>query len=203
MTEAPTAGLTSGPASGATSGSAADFLPGLLAELARNLPQIGAQEAGALAGALLGARRVFVAGAGRSGLMVRAFAMRLTQLGITAYVVGETTTPAVAPGDLLLVASGSGETGGLVQMARQARAVGAAVALVTLAPRSALGELAGVRVTLPGVVKDGADAGRSVQPMASLFEQTLLLFLDALVLDLMRRLDQTSADMYTRHANLE
>lgn len=203
MTEAPTAELTSGPASGPTSGSAADFLPGLLAELARNLPQIGAQEAGALAGALLGARRVFVAGAGRSGLMVRAFAMRLTQLGLQAHVVGETTTPAVAPGDLLLVASGSGETGGLVQMARKAHAVGAAVALVTLAPHSALGELAGVSVTLPGVVKGGAAAGRSVQPMASLFEQTLLLFLDALVLDLMRRLDQTSADMYARHANLE
>ena len=41
------------------------------------------------------ARRVFVAGAGRSGLMVRTFAMRLMQMGFETYVAGETTTPAI------------------------------------------------------------------------------------------------------------
>ena len=40
--------------------------------------------------------RVFVAGMGRSGLMLRAFAIRLAQMGLTVYVAGETVTPAVA-----------------------------------------------------------------------------------------------------------
>ena len=64
--------------------------------------------------AIRGAKRVFVAGAGRSGLMMRAFAMRVMQLGIDTYVVGESTTPDVRKDDLLIIGSGSGRTGGPV-----------------------------------------------------------------------------------------
>ena len=56
-------------------------------------------------------KRIFVYGTGRSGLMLKAFAMRLMQIGLNSYVVGETTTPSVQEGDLLIVASASGETG--------------------------------------------------------------------------------------------
>ena len=59
---------------------------------------------------MLAAQRVYVAGAGRSGLIARAFAMRLLHLGFDVYVVGETVTPALQPGDTLVVFSGSGET---------------------------------------------------------------------------------------------
>ena len=55
-------------------------------------------------------KRIFVYGTGRSGLMLKALAMRLMQMGLDAYVVGETTTPSVQEGDLLIVASASGET---------------------------------------------------------------------------------------------
>jgi 6-phospho-3-hexuloisomerase len=53
---------------------------------------------------------VFVMGAGRSGLVAKAFAMRLMQLGLSVYVVGEITTPAVLPQDVVIAISGSGET---------------------------------------------------------------------------------------------
>ena len=47
---------------------------------------------------LLNAKRIYVMGAGRSGLVAKAFAMRLMHLGMHAYVVGETITPALDTG---------------------------------------------------------------------------------------------------------
>lgn len=52
---------------------------------------------------LLSAKRVYVIGAGRSGLVAKAFAMRLMHLGLKAYVVGETITPAMNVGDVMVV----------------------------------------------------------------------------------------------------
>ena len=69
--------------------------------------------------------RIFVAGAGRSGLCMRAFGMRLMHLGKTVYVVGETTTPSIAATDLLILGSGSGRTASLLAMAEQAQRRGA------------------------------------------------------------------------------
>jgi 6-phospho-3-hexuloisomerase len=43
----------------------------------------------------------------------------------------------------------------------------------------------------------------SAQPMASLFEQTMALVSDALVLELMDRTGQSTDTMFARHANLE
>ena len=57
---------------------------------------------------LLNANRIYVIGAGRSGLVAKAFAMRLMHLGFHAYVVGETITPALKTGDLMVIFSGSG-----------------------------------------------------------------------------------------------
>ena len=66
-------------------------------------------------------KRIFVYGTGRSGLMLKAFAMRLMQLGLNSFVVGETTTPSVQKGDLLILASASGETESVNIMAKSAR----------------------------------------------------------------------------------
>jgi len=44
---------------------------------------------------ILDAKRIYVTGAGRSGLIARAFAMRLLHLGFDVFVVGETVTPAI------------------------------------------------------------------------------------------------------------
>ncbi len=57
---------------------------------------------------LLNAKRIYVVGAGRSGLVAKAFAMRLMHLGLSAYVVGETITPALNRGDVMVIFSGSG-----------------------------------------------------------------------------------------------
>jgi len=181
----------------------------ILAEMAGVLGPVDEAAVDSLERGVLAARRVFVAGAGRTGLMMRAFAMRLMHAGLTAHVVGDATTPAIAPGDLLLVGSGSGETGSLAVMARKARSVGAQLALVTIVPRSTIGQLADPVVELrapspkAAETSGGAPRQQSIQVMGSLFEQALLLLLDALVVRIVRSRGAAPDEMFARHANLE
>lgn len=148
---------------------------------------------------------IFVTGAGRSGFMARSFCMRLMHLGLKSYMVGETVTPNIKAGDVLVVCSGSGETKSLVCMAEKAKSLNAKVVLVTINPESTIGKLADVVVEIcapsPKSVKTGGI--KSIQPMGSLFEQSLLLYLDISILGLMEKRNLDSDRMFGRHANLE
>ena len=66
---------------------------------------------------IMNSKNIFVTGAGRSGLAAKAFAMRLMHLGLSAYVVGETISPAIHADDCIVVISGSGETNTIVSAA--------------------------------------------------------------------------------------
>ena len=59
----------------------------------------------------------------------------------------------------------------------------------------------GVPITLKA--KAEGTSGKSIQPMGSLFEQSLLLFYDAVILRFMNKKGLNSDKMYGRHANLE
>lgn len=185
--------------------STAEHIRQVIGELERTLAAVSPQDAERLVELIQGARRVFVAGAGRSGLAMKAFAMRLMHLGLGAYVAGETVTPAMTKDDLLLIGSGSGETESLVAMAAKAQRLGGRLALVTIVADSRIGRLAEVVVGIPAPSpKARADHGAtSIQPMGSLFEQSLLVFLDVVILRLMERMQLDSAAMFERHANLE
>ncbi|MBF4608101.1 6-phospho-3-hexuloisomerase [Curtobacterium sp. VKM Ac-1393] len=147
--------------------------------------------------------RVFVHGAGRSGLALRMTAMRLMHLGRDAYVVGEVTTPAIASGDVLLVASGSGTTTGIVQAARTAHDVGASVVAFSTTDDSPLSEVADVTLVLPAATKTDRSGTASAQYAGSLFEQAVALVGDALFHTLWARGGQSADDLWPRHANLE
>jgi 6-phospho-3-hexuloisomerase len=166
-----------------------------LTDIAAALPR---EEAGSLARAVRDARRVFVGGMGRSGLMMRAFAMRLMQLGVDVFVVGDTTTPSISRGDLLVVGSRYGRSGSLSHFVDIARREGARVAVVTMDADTPLARTADLVATIP--VPEG---GPSRQPLGTLFEQSLLVYLDAVVLLLKRLLHKTERHMRRRHTNLE
>ena len=141
-------------------------------------------------------RRIFLYGAGRSGLMLRAFAMRLVQMGKCAYVAGETITPAIGPGDLLVVASASGKTHSVCHCAKTAKEAGAEVFVITASEHSPLTQIQTADVIFCAPAKDSTASG---QVMGSLFEQLLLLFSDAVIA-------ATHTDeqlMRQNHANLE
>ena len=152
---------------------------------------------------------VFIAGAGRSGLMGRAFAMRLMHLGFKAYVVGETVTPAIRARDVLIAISGSGSTKSVIIAAEKCREVGAFIIALTSKAESVLGGLSSVNVVLPS--KSNADkfnentaCGRSAQMlMGTGFEISTLIFADALVLHLASLIEISEAEMKERHANTE
>jgi len=180
----------------------ADLATGVCAELTAALQSINPQEIDGLRKAITEAGRVFVTGKGRSGLQMRAFAMRLMHLGLTVFVVDDVTTPALQAGDLLIIGSGSGGTTSLVQYAARAKALNAKLALITTAPQSPIGQQADVVVVITATAK-GDSAVRSIQPMANLFEQSLLILLDIVTMQLMDELNLTSEQMFTRHANLE
>jgi len=151
------------------------------------------------------AERIFCAGAGRSGLAVRGFAMRLMHLGKTVHVMGDVTTPGVRTSDLLIVASGSGRTASLVAAVEKAKEIGVKVLLLTIDPDSPIGKMADFSVKFPAPsekVKGGGYAV-SIQPLGALFEQSLLIFMDSLIVTIMNRSNQTSSIMFKNHANLE
>lgn len=164
-------------------------------------PESGEQ----LADAIMAANKILVAGAGRSGFAAKAFAMRLMHMGFDAYVTGETVTPNLEADDLFLVASGSGETGSLVVMSQKAKKIGAKIATVTIRPEGSVGQMADITVKIPAPTPKAkvSEEFCSIQPMGSLFEQSLFLFLDAVILRLMEKQGNDSDTMFTRHANLE
>jgi 6-phospho-3-hexuloisomerase len=172
-------------------------------EITRMVSQVREREVEALGRAILGAQRVFVCGAGRSLLMMSAFAMRLMHLGISAYVVGETITPAIVPGDLLIAGSGSGATRTTLAMVEAARSRGARLACLTAHPDSPIGKASDLIVEIPARIVGISNQAVSTQPPGSLFEQCLLIMGDALILWLMDKLGTTYDQIRARHTKLE
>lgn len=161
---------------------------------------------------ILDADSIFVMGAGRSGLVGKAFAMRLMHLGLTVYVVGETTTPAVKGGDLVLAISGSGETRSMSDLGSIAKEIGSKLITITSNKDSTLGRMSDVAMVMPGRTK--SDVGGYLErhmrgeysqltPLGTSFEITSLVFLDALVAELIAITGSSEADLKRRHTVLE
>ena len=122
-------------------------------------------------------------------------------------MVGETITPAIEPGNLLVIGSGSGETGTLQVMAAKAKKVGAKLALITVHPESTIGKLADFIVKIPATTPKtgGPSTAKTIQPGANLFEQSLLLVGDAIGIRIIeiKHIEDSNVDLMRRHANLE
>ena len=174
-------------------------------EIRTSLSQVDDQQIEKLVQEIVQAKKIFVAGAGRSGLMIKAFAMRLMHMGLDVYVVSEIVTPSFQENDLLIIASGSGETGSLVSMANKIEKLKGRLALLTIHEESSIGKLADCIVKIPGATPKSAleDTIVSIQPMGSLFEQSLLLVMDIVIVMIMEKLDINAEEMFKKHANLE
>lgn len=150
------------------------------------------------------APHIFVKGCGRTGLIMDMFAMRLSQMGFNAHVIGETTTPKARPGDLLLLGSGSGETESLTAIADKAKSAGVEIVLFTAKEKGTLQNTCDRMIVIKAPGKYDAKEGKtSGQPMGALFEQGLLIYLESLVLRQMEIFRVTEAEMREHHANLE
>ena len=154
---------------------------------------------------IMDAQRIFIAGVGRTGLVMKCFAMRLMHLGINVQILGDITTTAVSKNDLLLIGSGSGETGSLVSISKKAHNLGINILLITINPDSSIGDLAQacLKIPAPSPKLSQKHEKSSIQPMGSLFEQTLLLTLECIAGMIMQEKKLDSESMFLNHANLE
>lgn len=177
----------------------------ILAELGSVFARLDAAEGKDFLERLLRAKRVYVTGQGRSGLVVKTFAQRLMHLGLVVHVADEITTPRIGTGDLLIACSGSAATRITQDSMSSAMEAGAGVALITACPEGPMGDFADLIVTLPAAKGEENAPGKIAtrQPQRSLFEQALLVYLDAVVLALRDHLRVPDEQMARRHTNIE
>ena len=158
-------------------------------------------------------KRIFLMGAGRSGLAARAFAMRLMHMGFDVHVVGETTAPAVQPDDLVIAVSGSGETTSIANLGAISKKIGSRLATITSNKDSTLGRISDIVVIVPGRPKEDIDyedyherrmiGYTQLAPLGTVFEISALVFLDAVISELMVRTGASEAELKKRHTVFE
>ena len=196
----PLSASTSHERGGTTFSEAADLITQEHGKVLQGLDVASCERA---AGLVADASGVFTVGTGRSGLALQMAAMRFMHLGKDAHVVGETTTPAIVEGDVLVAASGSGSTKRVVTAARTAAEQGASVLALTTDPDSDLAGLATETLLVPAADKQDFDGTQSAQYAGSLFEQSVLILSDALFHVLWQSSGTTARDLWRLHANLE
>ncbi|MBL7159403.1 SIS domain-containing protein [Candidatus Microgenomates bacterium] len=133
------------------------------------------------------AKRVYVVGAGRSGLVAKNLAMRLVRLGKEVFVIGETVTPVVKSGDLLIAISGSGETGSVLSAVKICRVKGTKILGVTGVVDSPLAKLSHLLIIIPAQIPQRLGSHYQLRelvgvpersPTKSLFEVCALIFFE-------------------------
>jgi 6-phospho-3-hexuloisomerase len=196
-----------------------EFMQLMASAIARTAGMLDQNQMAAFFKKMLVAKRVYVAGAGRSGFIAKAFGLRLIHLGYDAYVVGETITPAFNAGDTLVVFSGSGETQSISSICGTAKELGGTVCLITSSPDSKMGRIADCVVNLGDLTGyyrkeinsfeirqlkgDYRSVSSAFAPLGTLFETMALVFSDAVISSLMEARKAEIPDMKSRLTNVE
>lgn len=172
-------------------------------EISQVLQGVEQQQIDAYLAALLQADKVFFVGVGRVMLALETAVKRLNHLGINACVVGAVNEPPIGASDVLVVGSGSGESLFPKHIAACAKGFGATLVHLTSNPQSSIAQMSDVVVDFHCGSKAGSGAYSSIQPMTTLFEQSLVIFGDLVCLQLMAIKGLSFSDVSRNHANLE
>jgi len=176
----------------------------VLSEMKDCMEKLDTQDIEEFATDIVGAKRVFVAGAGRALLLLKCFAKRLSHAEISVHVIGETTTPPIVSGDLLIVASCSGKTVTPFAIAGKAKEIGAKLWGITACADSPITKYCDRILVVPGSgYKQNSAKIVSVQPMNNLFEQVLHIALDIVSWLVQEAKGISNSHLCSRHANIE
>ncbi|MFK3707828.1 6-phospho-3-hexuloisomerase [Raoultella sp. BIGb0138] len=175
----------------------------ITSEIASVLKNIDEAQIADYIAALRQANKVFFVGVGRVALALETTVKRLNHIGITACEVGAINEPPIAPGDVLVVGSGSGESIFPKHIAQCAKRYGATVVHLTSSPASTIARMSDVVVDFHCGSKSGSGTQMSIQPMTTLFEQSLMIFGDLICLRIMDMQGMTFEQVRLNHANLE
>lgn len=138
---------------------------------------------------------VFGLGAGRMGYSLQAFIMRLSHMGINAFMIGDTTLPRVKLNDIVIINSSSGETKSIVLLAELAKKHGARLVVITTDAKSKLANLADLTIQIEAI--------QSTQPMKTVYEQATYILFDMLAAYLIKKLNIDIEFMSNNHSILE
>lgn len=151
------------------------------------------------------AKRIFISGTGRSGLVGKMFGMRLMHIGFNVFIVGETITPSIEKDDLVILISGSGSTDSQKQFGIKAKDIDAKVALITTNKESIIGKISDSILIIPAATKKRlSKEPETIQPLGSQFDQSAHLLLDSIIVYLLKDAENKDNDsLVNKHANLE
>jgi len=169
----------------------------ILDEVRRTIERVEETVVSEIVETLAASPKIFIYGVGRSGLVGKAFAVRLVQMGLSVHFVGDTTTPIVKKGDLVFIISNTGETMSAVQTANIVRRIGAIVISITGSTNSKLGIASNIVLEL---VQPRDDQKKRMAPLGTIFELASMVMLDSMIPLLMTRLNQDETSLRRRHA---
>ncbi len=169
----------------------------ILEEVKRTIERVDEAVITEIVNTLACSNKIFIYGVGRSGLVGKAFAVRLVQIGLDVHFVGDTTTPIVEEGDLVFIISNTGETMSAVQTANIVRRIGALVVSITGSSHSKLGVASNIVMEL-GQPRD--ERKKRMAPLGTIFELSSMVMLDSMVPLLMNRMGLDETSLRRRHA---
>lgn len=176
----------------------------VLSECHEALAHVDAEQTEAFIRMITEAENVFAIGVGRVKMELEAMAKRLYHLGIHIHIVGDVNEPAMKPGDVLIVGSGSGESLIPVAIAKKAKSLGGKIIHIGSNPQSSLAPITDLMIRIPVQTKLYLDDEiSSKQPMSSLFEQSLLLWGDSVACMMVHNQGIELKKLWHYHANLE
>ncbi|MBI2184550.1 MAG: SIS domain-containing protein [Thaumarchaeota archaeon] len=159
--------------------------------------------------------QILVIGAGRSGLVGRAFALRLLHLGYKVHVLGDTIVPSIMANDLVIAISGSGTTKLVTAAVEAAKKIEARVIALTSFKDSPLALLADHVVQVKGRIISKEEGRQDyfarqilglhepLAPLGTLFEDSCMILVDAMISVLMDEMQLSEEHLAKLHANIE
>ncbi len=138
----------------------------ILSEIREVLSCASPAEVDRLVDELVKSEKVFIFAVGRVFLSLQCLGKRLGHLGIDCQAVGSVNEKPIGPGDLMLIASGSGESKLPAEIARIAKSKGATLALITSARESTIKSTSDLAVHLPCPTKKRRLRGSEVGAVA-------------------------------------
>ena len=164
---------------------------------------------------IIKANRIFLVAIGRVNLSLQCFGKRLSHLGFKIELVGALTEKPATKKDLLIVASGSGESIIPLHITKKAKKIGCKILHITSAKNSSIRKIADYVVELNAPTKktklkikeslseSASKTKVSIQPMSTLFDQALHIYGDVVSVQIIEKLRLNKINLWKNHANLE
>ncbi len=187
----------------------------IVGEINHILKNIDSKQTNNLINQIILANRIFLVAIGRVNLALQCFGKRLSHLGFKVELVGSLTEKPATKKDLLVVASGSGESIVPLHIAKKAKKIGCKVLHITSAKKSSIRKIADyvVEFNAPNkrdIIKNKESLSdstsktkTSIQPMSTLFDQALHIYGDIVSIQIIEKLRLKKINLWKYHANLE